>query len=440
MNMNFHSSTFLSVRRIAFCSWVGSLTICALSAQAQEPFVRYLADSPYETRRESSSVPRSLYPQLIDNRLVALDAEIPEPKAEATLETLAEEGIINSGAELVFSTRNDVPVSLVPNFLRDEVSESVSQTLFQLPTPPKRPQTQKIIDIEVPLIESEETVAEPEIIPPAPLEIAAESPLSEESREMLDALPEAIEPEEISQEVTYMEIRRYDPEIEDILAMPIDGEDTVETQAYEGEGVNISMKRPSLDVAYELQKAYEAFSLGETYLAIEIYKDILREEPGNTDALFGIAAAFHRTGELDLARPFYQKLLRVDPKHPEGLNNLLVMVAEESPIEALKRLNELQKQNTEFAPIQAQLGMLYQRMGEPEKARYHLLRAVKLSPEHIDYKYNLAVLFDENGMLNDAIALYRKILQAGRNGESLPAKVSDIEARLIYLSNLMSSQ
>ncbi len=313
-------------------------------------------------------------------------------------------------------------------------------TFEPMPQPPVNLQQQPLPVPQAPVLPDPE-IAPVAAMPPvednvapvqAPVNVTA-APLSDETRDVLKRVPKHIE-KEVVEPTTKTELRRYDPEIEGILGMTPDGNNTNDVYSEE-RGVSIRVQQPSLNTEFELQKAYEAMTTGETYLAIEIYKDVLKQEPGNQDALFGIATAFHRTGELDWARAFYDKLLAINPRHTEGLNNLMVLVAQESPEEALLQLEKLLQTNPEFAPIHAQLGLLYHEMGDPKKAQYHLLRAVKLEPGNIDYSYNLAIILDEEGEAAEAVAVYNKLLQAARNGEQLPATPESIEERVIYLSN-----
>jgi Tfp pilus assembly protein PilF len=345
------------------------------------------------------------------------------------------------------------PLPAAPSFALPQPPAGMAPPAVTVPDPAPQPMMQPVVApvLNAPY-ERAQQAAVPQNLHQQPLPVQPVSPppsvapvmltdgaslpatLSEDSKKILNRIPKQINPEEKTV-VSRNELRRYDPEIEGILSMPVDGESTDDETGTDGHGVSIRVRRPSLNAGYELQKAYEAMRSGETWIAIEIYKDVLKEQPANQDALFGIATAFQRTGELDWARPFYDKLLRVNPRHADGLNNLLVLVAEESPQEALSRLHELEKSNPDFAPIQAQLGLLYHQNGEFDKARYHLLRAIRLEPGDIDYKYNLAIIFDEQGDAAEAVVLYRKLLQAARNGEQLPADAGSIEERVIYLTN-----
>ncbi len=200
-------------------------------------------------------------------------------------------------------------------------------------------------------------------------------------------------------------------------------------------GVAIEVRRPKIDVNVALKDAYEALIGGQPQIAMQIYKDILKQAPRNQDALFGVATTYHRMGEPKLAKPFYAKLLKLNPKHRDGLTNFLSLVAQEAPEIATSKLEYLALQNPDFSAIPALLGVLYDKMGREEKAIDSLIRAVRMEPDNVAYKYNLAILYDKYGMVKDATTLYNQLLEAGRSGIALPASMRDIQERVIFINN-----
>lgn len=210
-------------------------------------------------------------------------------------------------------------------------------------------------------------------------------------------------------------------------------------EVYESAGVSIRVSSPKLDVTSELEQAYEALTGGEPEVAIRIYQDILKGNPTNEDALFGLAATYHRTGQIDNARPLYDRLLKQNPHHREGLNNFLVLMANESPQAALQQLSQLEARNPDYSPIPAQMGILYDRLGEQDLARSKLLRAIEISPENWVYKYNLAIVLDRQGAYAEAASVYRDLIAASLQGEKLPVDLKPLQDRLTYISSRLRS-
>ena len=220
-------------------------------------------------------------------------------------------------------------------------------------------------------------------------------------------------------------MKRVDPEVADIVKKA--------EQFYESAGVSISV-RQSTDATSELGQAYDALMGGETGVAIRIYQDILRRDPVNEEALFGLAATYHRTGQLDNARPLYGRLLKQNPSHKEALNNFLMLVSAEAPQEALNELSNLEQRNPTFSPIPAQMAILYDRLGQPEVAQSKMMRAIELAPENWVYKYNLAIMLDRRGQYADAASIYKELINAGLQGEKLPMDMNALQARYNYIS------
>jgi tetratricopeptide (TPR) repeat protein len=217
-------------------------------------------------------------------------------------------------------------------------------------------------------------------------------------------------------------------------------EDEVEVQPaktveHEAMGVKIRVSSAPVDLNYELEKAYNALMSGQPTLAIEIYKNVLSNDPANSDALFGIATTYHRTGQLDNARIYYGKLLALKPRHRDGLNNFLVLLADEAPEQALQKMQELAERNPSFSPIPAQMAVIYQRMGDADRAVENMFKAIALAPENMVYRYNLAVMLDKQKKYDEAARLYRQLLEAASRGETIPGNVQKIQQRLTFISS-----
>lgn len=281
-------------------------------------------------------------------------------------------------------------------------------------------------------------MAAPAPMTPAPVVVAAKPPvddispivqpdLSSQSREMLSHVPSRID-SPVAGKTTHVKLDRVSPQIQQVL-----GKDSQE-QNYESAGISITVRRPGLDTNYELNSAYNSLMGGDTQRAIQIYKNILGTEPRNEDALFGLAATYHRLGMESQARPYYANLLKINPNHREALNNFLVLVSNESPADALPELERLELRNPDFSPIPAQIAIVYDKLGYPNQAREKMIQAIDLAPENLTYKYNLAIMLDRQKHYADAVALYRVLIQAALNGEQVPASIESMEKRLNYIT------
>lgn len=252
--------------------------------------------------------------------------------------------------------------------------------------------------------------------------------LSSETKEILGRIPSHVNTAPPPAAPTRTTLSRVSPEVSSLIP-------TLQKQVeYEQAGLKISMQREGFDSNIELNRAYEALIGGDSEMAVNIYQNIIAAEPRNQDALFGLAATYHRAGELAKARPLYGALLRVNPNHREGLNNFLVLVSDEAPEEALFELQKLASRNPEFSPIYAQMAILLEKLGQHDMARESMIKAIRMSPENLVYKYNLAIMMDKQGRYADASALYGLLVDAALRGESIPAPLEDIQKRLTYIN------
>ena len=247
------------------------------------------------------------------------------------------------------------------------------------------------------------------------------SAITQESQNIVDSLP----PQRVKKNSKKgpVEIKHYQ---KSKLESP-------EIRKHEGMGLSISVRAPRANITHMLEQAYDALIAGDQENAVSLYKQVLDEQPENTLALFGLATTYHRAGQLQLARPLYGRLLAIDPNNQEGLNNFLVLLADESPEEALYEMKKLERTHPDFSPLPAQMAVIYQKMGKYELAVVKLKHAIDLSPENIKYRYNLAVIFDKQGDWDNAATYYQQLITSYNRGEKIPANPQQIQERLTFI-------
>ena len=265
----------------------------------------------------------------------------------------------------------------------------------------------------------------------SPLDSEPLQGLSGESKSMLKKIPSNLDKPKASP-ANALTIDRA----KDLEAISKPEENTVSsTVTHEAMGIKIEVKNHSPNLDYELEKAYNALVSGQPSLAMEIYKNVLENDPNNQGALFGLATTYHRSGQLEQARSYYRKLLSIAPRHRDGLNNFLVLLADEAPEEALKQMDELAKRNPDFSPIAAQMAVINQKLGHTDKAAEYMFRAVDLAPENLVYRYNLAIMLDTQKKYDEAAKLYKQLVEAALRGEMIPGNLQKIQQRLTFISS-----
>lgn len=187
-------------------------------------------------------------------------------------------------------------------------------------------------------------------------------------------------------------------------------------------------------------QGYKAALLEQFEASLYLYKKALEKEPTNVNVLFGLGSLYQKLHQNDQARAMYKKVLTLEPTHQNALNNYIVLMSAESPKNALIELNDLEKTNPDFSPVQAQLGMVLAQIGDYTAAEKHLRTAVRLSPEIVNYRYNLAVVYDHMGAYENAIDMYKQVLKFHTPSDPLPQRPESIYSRLDYLRALLIKQ
>lgn len=256
--------------------------------------------------------------------------------------------------------------------------------------------------------------------------------LSGESMDILNKIPSNLDGKRVSAsgdvDINRAKDTKYVSKTEEAPAADAPASAQSETM-----GMKIAVKHSPININYELEKAYNALISGHPQAAIEIYRTVLSNDPGNRDALFGLATTYHRAGQIDMARPLYGKLLSLDPQHRDALNNFLVLLADEAPQEAITEMEKLEEKHPTFSPIPAQLAVIYQKQGQTDKASDKMFKAVALAPENLTYRYNLAILLDKQNKSEEAVKLYRQLVEAHMRGETIPGNIQKIQERLTFL-------
>ena len=177
------------------------------------------------------------------------------------------------------------------------------------------------------------------------------------------------------------------------------------------------------------RKAFDAISFNQYEIAVQIYKNILEKNKNDAYANLGLATAYQYLGQYTQAKPLFL----------QATKNLLSIVIDESPYEAVYLLSSIADKNKTSPLFQAQASLAYTRVKNYNKAIEYIEKAIELDNKNLEYKYNLAVLYDLKGDNKRARFLYNDLLSYPINPDSdyiLPR--TEIQARmneLIHLKN-----
>lgn len=203
---------------------------------------------------------------------------------------------------------------------------------------------------------------------------------------------------------------------------------------FSGVGDSVQVRRVSQQAQDNVTAGYNALVRGDHEMALGFYERTLQQEPRSVLAQLGRGAALQKLGRSDEARVAYERVLKIDPSNREALTNLTAIVAEREPGEALRRLQDLEREYPSFSPVKAQIGLVYAKLGNFEPALDYLRRAASLTPDAPMYQYNLALVLDRLNRKEQAVASYERVLAAAAVGRVAPdVSVADIERRVRYL-------
>ncbi|MEO8718255.1 MAG: tetratricopeptide repeat protein [Burkholderiales bacterium] len=156
---------------------------------------------------------------------------------------------------------------------------------------------------------------------------------------------------------------------------------------------------------------YGAYQAGDMERARADYEQALREEPGNRDALLGLAAVETRALRYAAAEALYRRLLLADPRDPYAHAGLLALRAQQiDPVAAESRVKGLLAVEPEQGVLHFTLGNQYAQQGRWAEARQAYFKAAAMDPENADYAYNLAVSLEHMRQPEPALRQYRRAL------------------------------
>ncbi|HBY60528.1 MAG TPA: hypothetical protein DEH78_11950, partial [Solibacterales bacterium] len=127
--------------------------------------------------------------------------------------------------------------------------------------------------------------------------------------------------------------------------------------------------------------------------AIEIYKPLLLKSPIIHNK---VGIAYHQTGDLESARRYYERAIRLDSKYAEAINNLgTIHYARKSYRRAVSQYQKALRLTPNSASIHSNLGTAYFARRNYREASAAYQRALELDPEVFEHRNSAGVLLQE---------------------------------------------
>ena len=157
-------------------------------------------------------------------------------------------------------------------------------------------------------------------------------------------------------------------------------------------------------------EAYAALAAGNFESSQRLYSQLLRSEPGNVDAVLGLAAIATQQGDSDAATRHYLKVLELDPRNALAQAGLIGIAGRADPQGAETRVKQLIARDPS-AYLYFTLGNTYVDQNRWPDAQQAFFQAYHLQPDNPDYAYNLAVALEQIGQPKPALDFYRRAAQ-----------------------------
>ena len=153
--------------------------------------------------------------------------------------------------------------------------------------------------------------------------------------------------------------------------------------------------------------------------AMRLLKQVIEMDPGNVDSHLEIARINYRLGDRDAAKVAYRNLLKIDPGHPNALNDLAWLLADDGGTEALAEAEAMSSRGVRLHPNNPHMrdtrGVVLFKLGRLSEAQTELERCLKLAgpgvPTHAKALWHLAEVLKAMERPAEARARLEKALE-----------------------------
>ncbi len=175
-------------------------------------------------------------------------------------------------------------------------------------------------------------------------------------------------------------------------------------------------KSVELDREETIRKAFAMansyYQSGHIKLAANVYDKILEINPEHPDALHMAGVVALKNGKYDLAANFIKSAIRIAPeKAAYHISFGSVLLNLKRRDEAVSSYKNALARNLDNADLLNNLGNSFKSLGEPDKAASCYRNAVKIKPDYAEVYYNLGLLLAEQGKPEEAVVNFRTTLE-----------------------------
>jgi predicted AlkP superfamily phosphohydrolase/phosphomutase/tetratricopeptide (TPR) repeat protein len=146
--------------------------------------------------------------------------------------------------------------------------------------------------------------------------------------------------------------------------------------------------------------------------ALELWKQVVAEDPDDLGASIGLSNAYYRLGREDLAIRGLLEVLERDPLNLKALQSLSTIHIEQGrPAEALEYAERGLKVDSRDGPSYLNKGNALRLLGRGEEAAHAFRQAVQFAPDLAEAYANLAQTYAETRRPTQALEMARKAIE-----------------------------
>ena len=162
----------------------------------------------------------------------------------------------------------------------------------------------------------------------------------------------------------------------------------------------------------KFERARGFHQAGSLAAAEEIYRDILKDNPGAVEVLYWMGILQFQKKDLTAAEECLQRTIRLLPENASFHYSLGVVQSAAGNLEqAVSSFKNSLRINPEFAAAYNNLGVAYAALGETDNAVNAYSRAIQFNPEDLSPRINIGVAYYEQGEGDLAVDAFRQVLE-----------------------------
>ena len=148
---------------------------------------------------------------------------------------------------------------------------------------------------------------------------------------------------------------------------------------------------------------------------------------------FNLAIHNHQNNNLQVAKSYYQKVLKIDPNRLGVLNNLGGIFQYLGDFQKAKECYEKAIElNPNYVDAHYNLGVTFKKLGKNQKAKECYEKAIELNPNYINAFNNLGGIFQDLGDFQKAKEYYEKVIKIDPNNINSINALSNLSELYIF--------